>query len=254
MEGHRVLSFMLYTGPVVLKGCVECEIYDNFLLFSAGMFLLLSPGLSSSMIEFANKALLSFVTHYSRLYGTDEVVYNVHQVIDLAEEYKAFGPLDNISAFPYENYLGGLKRLVRKPDRPLQQVVKRLSEMLPKESHQSTVESLLSSSSKQQKMVHFSDFVLSHNQGDNCIKVDADIAIVKDIVKQNDSIHIVCQRFQKTESFYTYPCDSSALGCHRVSVLQDKTEMVPLSSVKQKYVLLPENENGFFAIPLLHFR
>lgn len=243
---------MIYTGPIVLKGCVESAIYDNFLLFSVGMFLLLSPGLSDSMIEFAKKALLSFVTHYIRLYGTDEVVFNVHQVIHLADEYKAFGPLDNIAAFPYENYLGELKRLVRKPDRPLQQVVKRLSEMLPKESHQSNGD--LSSSSKAIKKVHFSDFVLSPKQGDNCIKIDTDIAIIKDIIKQNESVHIVCQRFQKTESFYTYPCDSSALGCYRVSVLQEKTEIVPLSSVKHKYVLLPENDNGFFAIPLLHCR
>jgi len=174
------------------------------------------------------------------------VVYNVHQVIHLADEYKAFGPLDNISAFPYENYLGGLKRLVRKPDRPLQQVVKRLSEMLPKESHQPNGDLLLSSSSKELKKVHLSNCVLSPKQGDNCIKIDTDIAIVKDIIKQNESIHIVCQRFLKRVSFYTYPCDSSALGCYRVSVLQEKTEIVPLSSVKQKYVLLPENENVFF--------
>lgn len=70
--------------------------------------------------------------------------------------------------------------------------------------------------------MHFSEFVLSPKQGDNCIKIDTDIAIVKDIIKQNENIHIVCQRFQETESFYTYPCDSSALGCQRVSVLQEK--------------------------------
>ncbi len=245
-------QFMLYTGPVVLKGFVESEIYDNFLLFSVGMFLLLSPGLSASMIEFANKVLLSFVRHYSGVYGTDEVVFNVHQVIHLAEEYKAFGPLDNISAFPNENYLGGLKRLVRKPDRPLQQVVKRLSKMLPKESYQSNDESHLSSSSKELKKAHFSDCVLSPKQGDNCIKIDTDIALIKDIIKQNESVLLVCQRFRKTESLYTYPCDSSAIGCHRVSVLQENTELVALSCVKQKYVLLPENENRFFAIPLLH--
>lgn len=142
--------------------------------------------------------------------------------------------------------------MVRKPDRPLQQVVKRLSEMLPKESYQSNDESRLSSSSKELKKVHFSDCVLSPKQGDNCIQIDTDIAVIKDIIKQNQSVLLVCQRFRKTKSLYTYPCDSSAIGCHRVSVLQENTELVALSSVKQKYVLLPENENVFFAIPLLH--
>ncbi len=120
-------QFMLYTGPVVLKRFVESEIYDNFLLFSVGMFLLLSPGLSASMIEFANKVLLSFVRHYSGVYGTDEVVFNVHQVIHLAEEYKAFGPLDNISAFPNENYLGGLNAWLENQIVRYSRFVKRLS-------------------------------------------------------------------------------------------------------------------------------
>ena len=39
-----------------------------------------------------------------------------------------YGPLDCYSAFPFENFLGQLKRLVRKPHLPLQQVVRRLSE------------------------------------------------------------------------------------------------------------------------------
>ncbi len=39
-----------------------------------------------------------------------------------------FGCLDRISAFPYENHLQKIKRLVRKPDCPFAQIIPRLSE------------------------------------------------------------------------------------------------------------------------------
>ena len=77
--------------------------------------------------------LVSFVNHFGLLYGKAEITYNVHQLTHLAAEYKSFGPLDNIAGFPYENYLGHLKSLLRKPHLPLQQIVKRLSE-IPTES------------------------------------------------------------------------------------------------------------------------
>lgn len=120
---------MLYWGPVVLKDSLPSELYDNFMLFSVGMYLLLSPSISGEMLAFAHKLMVSFVEHFGALYGKDEIVYNVHHLIHLAEEYRRFGTLDNISGFPFENCLGRIKHLLRKPHQPLQQVVKRLSEI-----------------------------------------------------------------------------------------------------------------------------
>lgn len=107
---------------------IALEIYENFMLLSVAMHLLLSPGTSEEMIDCAQGLLTSFVTHFGQLYGRGGITYNVHQLTHLASEYRQFGPLDNISAFPYESYLAQLKRLLRKPHLPLQQVVKRLSE------------------------------------------------------------------------------------------------------------------------------
>ena len=138
---HRALSeidrwkatelryFMLYAGPVVLNNTIPIEMYNNFLLFSVAMHLLLTPGTAENMIDCANELLVSFVNHFGHLYGKAEITYNVHQLTHLAAEYKSFGPLDNIAGFPYENYLGHLKSLLRKPHLPLQQIVKRLSEI-----------------------------------------------------------------------------------------------------------------------------
>ena len=60
---HRALSeidrwkatelryFMLYAGPVVLNNTIPIEMYNNFLLFSVAMHLLLTPGTAENMID-----------------------------------------------------------------------------------------------------------------------------------------------------------------------------------------------------------
>lgn len=56
------------------------------------------------------------------------VVYNVHGLTHLADDARAYGRLDEFSAFTFENFLGYIKTLIRKPSNPAQQVVRRLSE------------------------------------------------------------------------------------------------------------------------------
>lgn len=40
-----------------------------------------------------------------------------------------YGPLESFSCFPYENYLGKIKRLVRGKRLPLQQITNRITEL-----------------------------------------------------------------------------------------------------------------------------
>ena len=42
----------------------------------------------------------------------------MHELIHLTEDAKAFGPLYNISAFPFEIYLSQIKRLEQTPHLP----------------------------------------------------------------------------------------------------------------------------------------
>lgn len=64
------------------------------------------------------------------IYGQQCMSYNIHASVHLAQEAKLHGSLDNVSAFVFENYLGKLKKSIRKPQHPLQQVVKRFSERM----------------------------------------------------------------------------------------------------------------------------
>lgn len=104
--------------------------YQNYLLLFVGIHILLNERLSSEYNQYAHDLLETFVKHFYQIYGNDMAVYNVHGLVHLAGEARRFGSLDNISAFPFENFLSKLKKMVRKPKFALAQVIRRLSEQM----------------------------------------------------------------------------------------------------------------------------
>ena len=262
-KATELRQFMIYSGPVVLKDILPQELYDNFLLFSVGMSLLLCPNLSDSMIDFAHRMLVAFVNNFDELYGKGEIVFTIHQVIHLADEYRQFGPLDNVSSFPFENFLGKIKRMLRKPHQPLQQVVKRLSEVsgilvqptgvqpVLLHNHQEGPLPPQFSLAQQYRKVVTKDFCLSTKQGDNCIAIGQEIALVQNILKFSGAVYVIYRKFNNTESYFSYPCPSSYISCYRVYGLHDCFGVGQLENIKRKCVLFPEKES-FIAIPLLH--
>jgi len=53
------------------------------------------------------------------------MVHNIHNLLHLCNNVRTFWPLDNYSNFPFENYLGQLKKILRKPSDVLPQIVRR---------------------------------------------------------------------------------------------------------------------------------
>ncbi|KYN05020.1 hypothetical protein ALC62_04089 [Cyphomyrmex costatus] len=117
--------FLLYSGPLVLKKILPASIYHNFLTLSVASLILISPRHASSetSISYAQELLKCFIR-----YGPDFISHSVHCLIHLSDCVRLFGPLDNSSAFEFENYLQTLKRLIRKHDQPLQQIIRRIYE------------------------------------------------------------------------------------------------------------------------------
>lgn len=96
---------------------------------SLGMLILLSPDYGY-YINIARKILDNFIKQFEiLLYGRHLISHNVHGLSHICDDYIKFGPLDNCSTFPFENYMSNLKHLIRKPDKPFTQVVKRCNEI-----------------------------------------------------------------------------------------------------------------------------
>lgn len=128
-KATELRQFLLYTGPVVLSDVLALPLYQNFMLLPVSIFILSNPKLCLALNAFVHSLLVSFVEHFTQLYGQEHIVYNVRGLIHLCEDVRLHGNLDLISGFPYENVLGRIIKMIRTPHHPLSQVICRLSEM-----------------------------------------------------------------------------------------------------------------------------
>eukprot|EP00111_Clytia_hemisphaerica_P013185 TCONS_00038712-protein len=124
-------QFLLYTVPVVLSGILNPTMYTHFLSLSVAVSILLSSDSKkrNHYLRYAGKLLKYFVANCKKLYGSTFTVYNVHNLQHIADDVKNYNcSLNEISAFPFENFLQTLKKMVRNSKSPLIQVSNRLCE------------------------------------------------------------------------------------------------------------------------------
>lgn len=133
-KATELRQFLLYTGPAVLKeifkGKPLQDFYDNFMLLHTGIKILSLPHLCQDPVlnNYAKELLIAFVQHCKIIYGEWFISYSVHCLIHLADDVIKFGHLDNFSTFPFENNMKKIKAMIRKNERPLIQIVRRIFE------------------------------------------------------------------------------------------------------------------------------
>ncbi|GBL68864.1 hypothetical protein AVEN_149116-1 [Araneus ventricosus] len=257
--------FLLYVGPVVLKDILLPDYYNHFLCLHLAIRIMLNEKLIEDYLDYAEELLCYFVKHCKTLYGEEFVVYNVHSLVHLAEDVRRYGSLNNISAFPFESYLGRMKKLLRTPHKPLQQICKRLLESKDLYEHKivrkHTVIPLASSlhfsgptlkcQGVQYKEIEGHNFKLKVKLANNCIMLKNDkIILAQNFICKENQLFIIGQEFLHKTSFYSKPCESSTFKIYNVSCLS------PLNcwSVNEflcKGILLPYKTSNVF-LPLLH--
>jgi len=126
-KGSEYNVFLLYLGPVLLKPFLPTEIYEHFLILSTAVTIL-SCKSYKSYLDIANCLLNSYLERYVQIYGIDSISSNVHNLCHVVDDVRKFGSLPEISSYPFENYLGQIKMLVRSGNLPLSQVSRRVIE------------------------------------------------------------------------------------------------------------------------------
>jgi hypothetical protein len=260
-KATELRQFLLYTGMICLRGVVAEAVHNNFLLLSVSMYILLSPCLCQKYSDYAGELLKAFVTHFGKLYGVHFMSYNVHAAIHLATEIKFHGALDNVSSFIFENHLRKLKKLIRKPQAPLQQVARRLCEgqlsvkteavqILQKEHHEGPVlEQFIMC--KQYKEYRCESYTIKTKPNDNCVLLHNSVVLVRNFVSVDSASYVIFQKFKSSKPYYSYPLDSTKLDIYSVSHLGTKLEFALLTELGKKCVLLSLNGETV-AVPLLH--
>ena len=256
----------MYTGPVVLKSHLSSAAYKHFLLLYVGILCLSCDFLFEAYRNYAGEILCLFVQQFGTFYGEDMYVYNVHALVHLSEDASNFGILDNFSSFPFKSFLGNLKRLVRKPNLALQQVIRRLSEgqnvcpnkparnsITVKKPHRNGPVPRQYQGYQQFTEIHFPDCYISVHQGDNCIMTGENVGLVRNILAENEEAEkiIVYENYHTSCNYFTYPLQSMDLRVKKVSNLSGQLDVSPASSIVFKCVLLPFH-NKHIAFPMIH--
>lgn len=120
-------TFLLKTGPVVLRGHLTEQMYNHFLALHCAVTICSSEALKR-YVPVAKSLFRTFTERFGDLYGDCYRTYSVHSIIHVTDDVERFGVLDKYSAFPGESNLGFLKNLVRGGHLPLEQVARRIIE------------------------------------------------------------------------------------------------------------------------------
>lgn len=261
---------MLYTGPVVLKDVLlpdYKEYFDNFMVMHVAMRILLSPKTCHIHLESAKELIIFFLKSCKILYGQQYMAQNFHGLLHICDDIVTFGPLDRCSAFKFENFLYPLKKLVRKPEKPLQQIYKRLIEstdanmcfrnynvkfpqFLTPHFSGPLLETV--AVSEQFHEIKFPSFKLQTTPPNSCcILEDGSIVRIFNIVRctQDNLMYIICMKFLMNNDIFGPPlCPSSATGILEVGHMSPEFGLRGINDVSEKMVLFVfEGENIVFS-------
>ena len=199
--------FLLYTGSVVLKGKLTPALYKNFICLSVAIRILVNNKSNSESYDYAEKLLKCFVE------GDEQLVYNVHSLTHLADDARKCGSLNTISYFPFESFLGHLKSVVRRPQNPISQIVRRCAEKVRANEnlvaeHNSPDAALKchrqkhnagplpSSHSKfDQYKKYLGKYIAFITSPNNCFEVNGSIYLVKNILLKPTEGTFIVQKF-----------------------------------------------------------
>lgn len=263
-KATELRSLLLYLAGVVLKRTnLRIEYYKHFLKLHAAITILCREDLQHR-IDDADAMLREFVAESKVLYGPEFVVYNVHNLLHLANDCRKFGKLDNFSAFQYENELHVIKNMVKGRSKPLQELVNRLRIRYKIKSLKSRAITLddgfvrKSSWSKGPTTgllgYSFSKFningrTISTLQGDNALFLSNNsVVLASNFIETKNGDFVVGKRFLRYTDFYVDPIPSSELGIYQADKLSNHFKKWPISMIKSKAMVLPLKSRGNFVV------
>ena len=184
--------------------------------------ILLRNDFTSEQCNFAEMCLRKFVKRFPKCYGKSSVVYNVHSLLHLCDDARLFGCLNSVSAFPFENMLGKMKKMLRSGNKPLGQLCRRMSEL---NNHKNFHEKLQNShadlknhhfdgpttGSEAPSMTQFKvmsylgfEFKLDSEANSYALLSDGKIMKILNIIEEQMEVKLIGQTFSSQKDFNTY--------------------------------------------------
>lgn len=272
--------FLLYVGPIILQQILEKRYYNHFLLLHAACRILNSENLCLKYNSQAKVYLNNFVMLTKQYYNTQSLVLNIHSLTHLADDVEDMKcSLSNYTAFPFENLLGKIKKMLRSGNRPLAQLCRRLHESLYTEPKKVMLPHIVTILKKDLpkpcgqtpvKKIKYKEIILTCKEPNNTVSlINKKIMNIKEMyIPQNgeeEDITLIGNKLKIMKPMFTYPCNSGKLDMWQV-IKTEKKITCSLQSVACKMVSLQtttyeniddedsddEEKTQIFVMPLLH--
>lgn len=195
---------------------------------------------------------------------------NVHNIVHISDDIDRFGYLNNLSTYPFENFLRHIKLLTRSSNLPLEQITRRLVEISTSAKNKvinfntlpfqnSCFTPILKHSYKYSNFLAFKSLqvtpnvILSNKKcGDRWfLTTENEIVGMIYAIKEQNSIFIHGFSLESKQNFLEKPYSSHYTGIYISNGNKKAEQRFPISKINCKMVCLSYNEK-FVYIPLLH--
>lgn len=133
---NDLLYFALYYSSVCLKYLLPRKYYEHWLLLSLALNKFLKRKISDTDYDQVSKALKKFVLDIETIYKKPDdsqkgmMKFNVHCLLHIPKFVKLYGALWAWSAFPYESFIGDIKKFVKGTQYMGEQICKKFLRLL----------------------------------------------------------------------------------------------------------------------------
>lgn len=255
MKATEFRQFLLYTGIIALRKIVRDDVYEHFLHLSMAIRLLATPNLEYEQNRYAKQLLEKYITDFEKLFGIQAMSYNVHGLQHLADDVLKWGAVDEYSAFIFENYLQEIKKMLRKCDKPLEQLINRMYEYrnadlrevinthdgnyeLRKEHNKGPL--LDQCSAPMYKDIRYRGFKFTTSKPNNCCITDDDrVMLIENICKRNNSVVAIVKQLKFIRTFFNSPAPSTCFGIAKYTKDSSRLHVIEISRIINKAIAFP---------------
>lgn len=265
-KGTEFRTFILYVGIVVLKDFLSIELFEHFLQLHCAVSICHSNAYTKFLM-IAKEYFEEYIENYINIYGEDEISSNVHNLCHVVDDVKRFGNLNEISTYEFENTLGQMKNCLKRCDKPLEQIVRRISEaflidrqqwhdeneliFLPSVKYSFKVAS--SRVERYKQIIYRENIILSSRKfGDKFFLThENEIVEMDHVVSHNNTFLIFGFALKNNGNYFTHPYDSTFLNIFLSDLQKENSRYYPINSIKCKLVCL-SYKTDHVLMPLLH--
>lgn len=208
MKGTEFRQYLLYIGPLLLRGIVDEEKISNLIVLQVATTIFSHKRFAIYYNE-ADVLMRMFINEFAAIYHPCHVVNVVHSLCHLKHFVEKYGPLDNFSTCEYESFNCTVKGYLKSNVKPLIQVTNRIVEIYSAPKHNVVDQSRNIKISDQQRdgsfaQLKFYDLVFRIKQvGANLVLLKSGKAVkLLKIVQGENEVKLTGKPFKNRESVY----------------------------------------------------